>query len=110
MEEKPDENNDTESESELLLDLDISTDGRIRPFMFEPQHSSSSQEEDLVERNETNEDTTDGMSTTRSRLDNRDWCLCRNCQIMTTENESICCQEMNELGDRLDLEGTYCTF
>lgn len=49
MEEKPDENNDTESESELLLDLDISADGRIRPFMFEPPHSSSSQEDDLVE-------------------------------------------------------------
>ena len=40
-----DVNNDTESDSDSVLKLDISSDGAIRPFMFGPQQGSSSGEE-----------------------------------------------------------------
>jgi len=36
-----DTNSDIESESDLSLDLEIDSDGAIRPFMFETQHGTS---------------------------------------------------------------------
>ena len=36
---------DKESDSESSLELEIGSDGTIRPFMFEPQHGTSSGEE-----------------------------------------------------------------
>ena len=36
---------DKESDSKLSLELEIGSDGIIRPFMFEPQHGTSSEEE-----------------------------------------------------------------
>ena len=106
-----DVNSDIDSENDSILGLDISSDGTIRPFMFEPQHGSSSEEEgefSMVQGQlETGE--TEAERTFRSRLGHREWCICGNCQIMPTETESICCQEMDVLGDRLDLEGKKST-
>ena len=89
------ENSGEESDNDSILDLDLNPDGVIRPFMFEPQHSSSSGEEEISVDKETQEEIQEETST-RS---------CSNCQEMPTENECICCQEMDVLGDRLDLEG-----
>ena len=36
---------DKESNSESSLELEIGSDGTIRPFMFEPHHGTSSEEE-----------------------------------------------------------------
>ena len=103
---------DISSDSDSLFDLEIESDGVIRPFMFEPQHGTSSEDESdanmAQDPPEALEYTAD--ETTRSRLGNRDWCTCTNCQVMPSETESICCQEMNVLGDRLDLEGRIETF
>ena len=67
------------------------SDGAIRPFMFEPQHGTSSEEEaeeeDSSNQQETVESDSDGA--VRSRLG--DWCACTNCQVMPTETESISC-------------------
>ncbi|XP_058957973.2 P2X purinoceptor 7-like [Pocillopora verrucosa] len=98
------ENSGEESDNDSILDLDLNPDGVIRPFMFEPQHSSSSGEEEISVDKETQEEIQEETST-RSRLGNREWCSYGNCQEMPTENECICCQEMDVLGDRLDLEG-----
>ena len=38
-------NSDIESDSDSVLEINITSDGAIRPFMFEPQHGSSSEEE-----------------------------------------------------------------
>ena len=40
-------NNDIESDSNSVFELDFSSDGAIRPFMFEPQHGSSEEEEEV---------------------------------------------------------------
>ena len=44
------ENSGKESNNDSILNLDHNPDGVIRPFMFEPQHSSSSGEEISVEK------------------------------------------------------------
>ena len=109
------DSSDISSDSDSSFELEIESDGVIRLFMFEPQHGTSSEDESDSNHSNMAQDppeevdyTTD--ETTRSRLGNRDWCTCTNCQIMLSETESICCQEMNVLGDRLDLEGKNETF
>ena len=44
------ENSGKESDNDSILDLDLNPDSVIRPFMFEPQHSSSSGEEEISGR------------------------------------------------------------
>ena len=107
---------DTASDSDSSFELEIESASVIRPFMFEPQHGTSSEDNsdsntarDPPEAVTSNADS-DDSETTRSRLGNRDWCTCTNCQVMLSETESLCCQEMNVLGDRLDLEGRNETF
>ena len=106
------DSSDISSDSDSSFELEIESDGVIRPFMFEPQHGTSSEDESdsnmVQDPPEAVEYTTD--ETTRSRLGNRNWCTCTNCQVMPSETESICCQEMNVLGDCLDLEGRNETF
>ena len=100
-------NSDIESDSDSVLEINITSDVAIRPFMFEPQHGSSSEEElDMsITENQPETEETEIERTIQSRLGHREWCICSNCQVMSTEIESICCQEMDVLGDRLDLEG-----
>ena len=70
------ENSGEESDNDSILDLDLNPDGVIRPFMFEPQHSSSSGEEEISVDKETQEEIQEETST-RSRLGNREWCSLR---------------------------------
>ena len=90
-------NSEIESDSDSVLELDI-TSGL---------HGSSSEEELYMSITENQPETeeTEIERTIRSRLGHREWCICSNCQVMSTEGESICCQEMDVLGDRLDLKG-----
>ena len=101
-----------ESDSDSSLDLEIEADGVIRPFMFEPQRDTSEEDESdsnvTQEPPEAVESTADGAI--QSRLGRHNWCIRTNCQGMPTETESLCCQEMDVLGDRLDLEGTNLNF
>ena len=104
------------SDSHLSFELEIESDGVIRPFMFKPQHGTSSEDDsdsntarDLPEAVTSNANG-DDSETARSHLGNRDWCTYANCQVMLSETESLCCQEMNVLKDRLDLKGSNETF
>ena len=47
------ENSGEESDNDSILDLDLNPDGVIRPFMFEPQHSSSSGKGEIFVDEET---------------------------------------------------------
>ena len=64
------ENSGEESDNDSILDLDLNPDGVNRPFMFEPQHSSSSGEEEISVDVETQEEI-QGETSTRTRLGNR---------------------------------------
>ena len=62
---------DEESDSESSLELEIGSDGTIRPLMFEPQHGTSSEEE--VDGSDTAQDQPETVeSDVRSRFSNRD--------------------------------------
>ena len=89
--------NDKEGDSKSAL----GSDGTIRPFMFEPQDGTSSEEE--VDSDTAQDQPETVESEVRSRLGNRDWCICTNYQVMPTETESVCCQEMDVQGHHLDL-------
>ena len=65
------ENRGKESDNSIL-DLDLNPDGVIRPFMFEPQHSSSSGEGEIFVDEETRD--IQGETSTHTRLGNREWC------------------------------------
>ena len=69
------ENRGKESDNSIL-DLDLNPDGVIRPFMFEPQHSSSSGEGEIFVDEETQRYTRGNtrVESTHSRLGNREWC------------------------------------
>ena len=83
--------------------MDLNQEGVIRPFMFETQHSSASGEEAIAVDKETQEKIK-GETFARSQLGNCEWCSFGNCHEMPSENKNLCCQEMNLLGDWLDLE------
>ena len=104
-------NNDIESDSDSVLKLDISSDDAIRPFMFGPQYGSSSEEVDFsISEDQPQTEETETERTFQSRLGHQEWCICSNCQVMSTETKSICCQEMDVLGDRLNLKSKKPTF
>lgn len=67
-------------------------------FMLEPQHGTFSEEDDL----ETIE--SDADRSIQIGLSNHDWLTEINRQVMPMESQSICSQEMDILGYRLNLE------
>ena len=68
---------------------------KLKPYEFEPLASSSSDEESKESDVEN------------TRKGNTDWCSCDCCNVMTTEAESLCCKEANEILDNL-FEGNKC--
>ena len=79
------ENRGKESDNSIL-DLDLNPDGVIRPFMFEPQHSSSSGEGEIFVDEETQRYTRRNIYALTSW---KSWVvlLARgDCQEMPTEN------------------------
>ena len=45
----------------------------------------------------------------KERKRNLDWCLCGKCKVMSTNPESLCCRERNELSDKI-LNGNILHF
>ena len=72
----------------------------IQPYSFEPVKSNRSSIEDLTTDNSSeSEDETSSITT---RLGNTEWCSCGNCRPMSQEKESICCQEVSQLDNKLE--------
>ena len=69
-----------------------------------PQNKEKKEKKEILLVKISHKQRNDEMSTICLRLNNSHWCTCSNCKVMPTENESICCQEM-DLGHCLDLEG-----
>jgi hypothetical protein len=64
----------------------------ITPYCFEPMNEEWEEPSDSDSSDEEFEGTEDN-----SRLGNRDWCECRNCQSMETSKECVCCQDWDVL-------------
>ena len=77
---------------------------KIKPCDFEPTVSDN--------ENTDGEVSSSAMQTKeaeKERKGNLDWCLCGKCKAMSTNAESWCCHEKNELSDEI-LNGNFLHF
>ena len=77
---------------------------KIKPCDFEPTVSDN--------ENTDGEVSSSAMQTKKAekeRKGNLDWCLCGKCKAMSTNAESLCCREKNELSDEI-LNGNFLHF
>ena len=99
---KDEEESSSQSESDNSFDEEFSLfedASKLIPFNFEPLLSSSeSGEYHTAEEGELRNEKSP------SRLNDLNWCKCRECAIMETDLECVCCQELNEVSDE-KLEG-----
>ena len=71
----------------------------IQPYAFEPRREVSEGDNDSESSDESQEMDSDHEDI---RAGNVSWCTCKECRVMPTERESVCCQEMGELNQKLD--------
>ncbi|KAK3729668.1 hypothetical protein QZH41_011474 [Actinostola sp. cb2023] len=71
---------------------------RILPYQYEPEYSSG-EEFEFESENDT-EPTEESVSIDGTiRAGNTTWCCCGWCNVMPTEKESVCCQELRILSN-----------
>ena len=66
--------------------------GKLKPYDFEPTVSDNENTEGEV--------SSSAMQTKEAEKERKgtlDWCLCENCKIMSTNADSLCCREKNEV-------------
>ena len=78
----------------------------LKPYDFEPIVSSNSGDEASGTYDEPEVQEDDNSSHSTSRVGNIRWCKCGECRAMSTEVESVCCSESNEIPEDF-FEGTY---
>jgi len=108
--------NEDSSDSDNLSDVDISEvdlsdnyfDQRPVAYAFEPlvlASQLSAVTDDSVSNHSSGESEASEQSDTRQdaedRLHNTAWCKCGHCQVMPTQTESVCCQEMSSITYKL---------
>lgn len=74
-------------------------ENHIQPYAFEPRREIFEENSDSESSNDSEEMESDQNE---MRAGNVSWCTCQQCRVMPTEQESICCQEMGELNQKLD--------
>ena len=52
-------------------------------------------------RIQTEETAMETKDAEKERKGNLDWCLCGKCKAMSTNAESLCCREKNEVSDEI---------
>lgn len=73
---------------------------KIQPFQLEPCYAPG--EEKDVERS----DEEDPKECSEShRIGNTSWCVCWECQPMSSTESCFCCQELEELNQKFDESG-----
>ena len=75
---------------------------KLKPYDFEPTVSDSENTDEEV--------SSSAMQTKeaeKERNGNLDWCLCGKCKAMSTNPESFCCREKNELSDQIKMNGNF---
>ena len=77
---------------------------KLKPYDFEPTVSDNGNTDEEV--------SSSAMQTKRAekeRKGNLDCCLCGKCKAMSTNAESLCCREKNEVSDEI-LNGNFLHF
>ena len=65
----------------------------LAPYNFEPKKKISPEE--IIAPDSNSEDT--DTFAKHLRIGNVEWCSCKNCAIMTTWEESVCCREFSAI-------------
>ncbi|CAH3024096.1 unnamed protein product [Porites evermanni] len=76
------------SESEFSDEEQGAQTFSIQPYQFEPRLSG--------------DESMEGSEELNPRLENSDWCSCDNCQIMGRAEACICCQEIEQVKNKLN--------
>lgn len=90
----------SESEEESFNDIKELCENfaKLKPYDFEPLASTDESEGDEEDEKSEDSDATDKEEEEPViRRDNTSWCQCDGCEAMSTETESVCCQELNEI-------------
>ena len=77
---------------------------KLKPYDFEPTVSDN--------ENTDREVSSSAMQTKeaeKERKENLDRCLCGKCKAMSTNTESLCCHEKNEVSDKI-VKGNFFHF
>ena len=73
---------------------------RVQPFQFEPSCPPCKEpiDQEESESGDTNQ------QDARGRIE---WCSCKKCEAMATEEDCFCCQELAELNQKFDESGLF---
>ncbi|XP_053409100.1 P2X purinoceptor 7-like [Mercenaria mercenaria] len=74
----------------------------VHPYMYEPEPATENDEIVSSEEDSEPEEDFDLEAGENERLENLDWCECRNCSAMQTGIECKCCHEFPDLAEKLD--------
>ena len=77
---------------------------KLKPYDFEPTVSDNENTE-----GEVSSSAIQTKEVEKERKGNLDWCLCEKCKAMSTNAESLCCREKNEVSDE-SLYGNFLHF
>ena len=78
--------------------------GRLKPYDFEPTESDNGNTDE-----EVSSSTMETKEAEKKRKRNINWCLCEKRKAMSTNAESLCCREKNEVSDEI-LNGNFLHF
>ncbi|CAH3162429.1 unnamed protein product, partial [Porites lobata] len=87
------------SESELSDEEQGAQTFSIQPYQFEPRVNTD--ERDINAESLSGDESMEGSEELNPRLENSDWCSCDNCQIMGRAEACICCQEIEQVKNKL---------
>ena len=87
-------NDSSESSSENEQEVGLT------PYMFEPKRTREQLQQYMKTKNEEEQQGEEEIK--QPRVGHNTWCLCqKNCKEMTTETESLCCRDNNDITDDL---------
>ena len=69
---------------------------KLKPYEFEPTVSDNENAD-----REVSSSATQTKGAEKERKENLDWCLYEKCKAMSTNTQSLCCREKNEVSDEI---------
>ena len=76
----------------------VDSQDEILPYLYEPEVDASAD----GTQDEASPGSVSPPELDEGRLGNTEWCTCGHCNAMATVQESVCCQEMDSLGNKID--------
>ena len=88
---------DTDNETSDIEDIEQLFTNNLQPYMFEPE---SSVDQNTEEDNSQDQDSqVEREIDFAVRVNNKDWCLCENCEVEVREIDCLCCSEIEAISE-----------